>query len=215
VKTDQSGVSEITPKKGKPFVVQIKKGNVITGENMQTGAWNFIDENDLDNAQTEYPYVGHVDSIDAPSFDLNFGLPNYVFWNLSPSIGYTTNNLYVYHEKFIKEILNTNGKMLTAYFNLTPTDINQLDFGDLINIHGVVYRLQKVENYTSNNSKSTKCELIRIIEGESIQTNTIEYLDPGFENNDPYDVPSNATKRITTDNEKRTTTDDDFRTTTN
>jgi len=211
VKTDQAGISEITPKRGKPFIVQIKKGNVLTGANMQTGTWNHIDETDTDNAQTEYPYVGHVDDIDDPTFDLMFNLPSYLFYDMPSTVSYTTNNLYLYHEKFIKEILDKNGKMLTAFMNLTPTDINQLDFGDLVNIHGVVYRLQKIENYDSKEQRSTKCEFIRIIEGESIQTNTVEELTPGVPNFDPFDIPSNNNKRITTSNNARTTTDNDTR----
>lgn len=197
VKTDQSGISEITPKRGKPFVVQIRKGNVISGENMQDGDWNHIDETGSDNILTQYPYVGHLDDLEAPTFDLMFGLPSYVFYELPPSIGYTTNNLYIYHEKFIKEILSKHGKMLTAYFMLNADDINKLDFANLIKIAGVVYRLQKVENYDSTNDESTKCELIRIIEGESIQTTTIEYLTPGFDNTDQFAIPSVANARRT------------------
>ena len=81
---------------------------------------------------------------------------------------YTANNLYLYHERFIKEIVGRYGKQLTGYFMLDSQDINSLDFKNLININGVIYRLQKVNDYDSGKEESTMCELIRILEGESI-----------------------------------------------
>ena len=171
VKTDENGSSEINERRGKPFIVQIKVGNVGT---KQTASWNWIDESDVLHAETDYAYVGHLDDIDSPTFDLMFDVPSYVFYDIPAGINYTTNNLYSYHEKFIKEIVDRNGKMLTCYVHITPDMINVLDFGDLINIDGVVYRLQKIENYDPQTDDSTKCEFIRLIEGESIQTYTIE-----------------------------------------
>ena len=203
VKTDENGISEITQKKGKAFIVQIKNGVVGT---MQTGDWTHVNELDVPTALTEYPYVGHLDDIDSPSFDLQFDVPSYVFYDLPPGVTYTTNNLWLYHEKFIKELIDKNGKMLSCSLRLNANHINLLDFGDLINIDGVVYRLQKVSEYNSNDDNSTKSELIRLIEGEGIQTYTIP--DIPF---DPYQPPSQANKRITEDNKKRITTDSEFR----
>ena len=46
--------------------------------------------------------------------------------------------------------------------------VNLLDFKKLINIDGVVYRLQKVENYDSGKDETTAVELIRIIKSEGL-----------------------------------------------
>lgn len=197
VKTSESGVSEITPKKGKPFIVQIKKGNVGT---MQSGDWIHIDEFDTPYNETEYPYVGHLDDIDTPSFDLMFNLPSYVFYDLPVGVNYTTENLYDYHEKYLKEIVDKNGKMLTCYVRLNADLINKLDFANLINIDGVVYRLQKISNYDANKNTSTMCEFIRLIEGEGIQSYTI-----GDYPEDPYEVPSLNELRVTETNDQRQT----------
>jgi hypothetical protein len=191
VKTDEDGTSEIVERRGKPFIVQIKKGNVGT---LQSGTWIHIDETDTSNNETEYGYVGHLDDIDSPSFDLMFDVPSYVFYDIPAGIDYTTNNLYQFHEKFIRELTDRHGKMLTCYINLDASIINTLDFGNLINIDGVVYRLQKISEYNSSNRQSTKCELIRLIEGESIQTYTIDTIP--F---DPYEIPGKRTTRITED----------------
>ena len=47
-------------------------------------------------------------------------------------------------EKFIKEIVSRFGKLLTCYLMIDSDIINKLDFRNLINIDGVVYRLQKI-----------------------------------------------------------------------
>jgi hypothetical protein len=172
IKTNEDGTSTMEKKKGKPFIVQL-------GE-LRPGVWEHRSETGVDDNLTDYPYVGHLDSIDSPSFDFNFGVPDFVFWSTSV---YTTNNLYLYHEKFIKELVSRFGKQLTCSAMLAPEDINALDFKNLINIDGIVYRLQKVSDYDSGKNTSTQIELIRIIEGEGIQTTTVV---PPF---DPFTDP--------------------------
>jgi hypothetical protein len=172
IKTNEDGTSTMEKKKGKPFIVQLG--------DLRAGVWEHRSETGVDDNLTDYPYVGHLDSIDSPSFDFNFGVPDFVFWSTSV---YTTNNLYIYHEKFIKELVSRFGKQLTCSAMLAAEDINALDFKNLINIDGIVYRLQKVSDYDSGKNTSTQIELIRIIEGEGIQTTTVV---PPF---DPFTDP--------------------------
>jgi hypothetical protein len=202
VKTDVSGISEITPKRGKPFIVQVKAGVVGT---LQSGDWFHVNELDVPTALTEYPYVGHLDDLDTPTFDLQFEIPSFVYYQFTAGMNYTTNNLYGFHEKFLRELVDKNGKMLSCSLRLNADTINKLDFGDLINIDGVVYRLQKVSEYNSNDNNSTKTELIRLIEGEGIQTYTIEVP---F---DEYQLPTKNSIRNTEAGEDRITTDGDDR----
>ena len=187
VKFNEDGSSSIEKKKGKPFLVQL--GGLTTGD------WIHRSESFVDTARSSYPYVGHLDNLDSPSFDFNFGIPDYVFWQTNV---YTTNNLYLYHERFIKEIVSRFGKQLTAYAKLGSEDINSLDFRNLINIDGVVYRLQKVSDYDSGKNTSTQIELIRIIQGEGIQTTTVI---------PPLDPFGNPLTRITEYGEIRVTED--------
>ena len=113
------------------------------------------------------PYVGHVDRIMGGTSDFSFTVPEFIFYTLT-SGGYPTNNLYLKHEKFLKEIVDTYGKLLEAFFNLGSSDINQLNFPKLKNISGVMFRLQKIGNYDKGKNATTKCELIRVIEGETL-----------------------------------------------
>ena len=152
---DEFGNGQIVLKKGKSFIVQL-------GE-MRTGNWIHRNESGIDFAQIIYPYVGHLDDIDNPTFDFNFGVPEVVYY---AATNYTNENLYQYHETFIKEIVTRFGKLLSCYVMLDADQINRLDFRNLINIDGVVYRLQKINDYDSGKGQSTLVELIRIIEGE-------------------------------------------------
>jgi hypothetical protein len=153
---DEFGNGQVVLKKGKSFIVQL-------GE-LRAGNWIHRDEFGTDFPQVNYAYVGHLDDIDAPTFDLNFGVPQVVYY---AAVIYTNNNLYAYHETFIKEIVSRFGKLLTCYMMIDSDIINKLDFRNLINIDGVVYRLQKINDYDSGKGQSTMVELIRILEGEN------------------------------------------------
>jgi hypothetical protein len=85
---------------------------------------------------------------------------------------------------------------------LRPSDINSLDFRNLINIDGVVYRLQKISDYQSGKNISTNVELIRIIEGEGIQTTIVT---------PPYDPFTDPLARYTSDDDARITDDGQVR----
>ncbi len=191
VKFNEDGTSLIEKKKGKPFIVQLG--------GLRAGDWTHRAEDGSPSSESSYPYVGHLDSLDSPSFDFNFGVPDYVFWATST---YTTNNLYMYHERFIKELVSRFGKQLTCSAMLAPEHINSLDFRNLINIDGVVYRLQKVSDYDSGKNTSTQIELIRIIQGEGIQTTSVV---------PPYDPFTDPETRFTQDDEIRITQDGTIR----
>lgn len=169
-KIESNGSINKVEKTAKPFIVQLIKGDPGT---LQEGDWTYIDEYDDPTAETKYPYVGHLDSILDPTFDLNWGVPLYIFYSTGEETLYTTNNLYTYHERFIREIVSKFGKQLTAKVMLHSNDIGSLDFKKLINIDGVIFRLQKVSNYDSGKYTSTESEFIRLTTAESAQTYTV------------------------------------------
>ena len=152
VNFDESATGQVVPMKGKPFIVQL--GEMRDDVKWYHGA----------TLLNSYPYVGHLDNIDNPTFDLNFGVPDVVFYSASI---YTNNNLYAYHETFIKEIVSRYGKLVTLSVMLNSSIINQLDFKNLILIDGVVYRLQSIKDFDPGKQQSTEIELIRILQGDS------------------------------------------------
>ena len=191
IQQNEDGSSTMQQIKGKPFIVQLG--------GLRTGAWVHVDENGVSYNETDYPYVGHLDSLDSPTFDLNWGVPDYVYWITAQ---YPTDNLYFYHEKFIKELLSRYGKEVQLSVMLNSNDINTLDFRNLIMIDGVVFRLQAIKDYDSGKDESTKVELIRIIEGEGISGRVIEVI---------YDAIGTFNWRQTEDGILRETQDGEFR----
>lgn len=155
VNFDSSATGQKVPKKGTAFIVQVGA--------MRNASWKYHDEFNHQHPLTQYPYVGHLDDIDTPSFDLNFGVPEVLYY---PATTYTNDNLLQYHNTFIQELVSRYGKLLTCYAKIDTSIINTLDFRNLININGVVYRLQKISDYDSTKERTTQIELLRLIQGE-------------------------------------------------
>lgn len=157
VNFDSGGNGQVVPKKGSAFIVYVGA--------MRSATWKYHDEFNTQYNLTTYPYVGHLDDIDTPTSDLNFGVPQTVYY---PATVYTNNNLLQYHNTFIQELVSRYGKLLTCYAKIDTSIINTLDFRNLININGVVYRLQKISDYDSTKDRTTQVELLRLIQGEGI-----------------------------------------------
>ena len=154
VNLDSGGNGQVVPKKGSAFIVYVGA--------MRSATWKYHDEFNTQTNLTTYPYVGHLDDIDTPTSDLNFGVPQTVYY---PATVYTNNNLLQYHNTFIQELVSRYGKLLTCYAKIDTSIINTLDFRNLININGVVYRLQKISDYDSTKDRTTQVELLRLIQG--------------------------------------------------
>ena len=155
VNFDSGGNGQVVPKKGSAFIVYVGR--------LRNATWKYHDEFNTQTNLTQYPYVGHLDDIDTPTSDLNFGVPQTVYY---PATVYTNRNLLQYHNTFIQELVSRYGKLLTCYAKIDTSIINTLDFRNLININGVVYRLQKISDYDSTKDRTTQIELLRLIQGE-------------------------------------------------
>lgn len=109
---------------------------------------------------TEYGYAGHLDNPFNPSSDLNFGIPEQIFFELNT--GTLSNNLFnTYYSPYFAEITDKDSRLITCKMKLTERDINTLDFTKFIWIDGVLYRLYKIVDY----SEGELCEvqLLRVI----------------------------------------------------
>ncbi len=167
VNFDSNANGQVVPKKGSAFIVYVGA--------MRSATWKYHDEFNNQHNLTQYPYVGHLDDIDTPTSDLNFGVPQTVYY---PATVYTNNNLLQYHNTFIQELISRYGKLLTCFAKIDTSIINTLDFRNLININGVVYRLQKISDYDSTKDRTTQIELLRLIQGEGIASGD-EFVEEG------------------------------------
>lgn len=107
-----------------------------------------------------FPYAGHLDNPDAPNADLNFGVPRELYFTLVS--GALSNNLFnSYYSSYLAEITDKDSRVITVKMKFTEQEIYNLDFGKYILIDSVLYRLQKIIDYTPG--ELCKVELLRVI----------------------------------------------------
>jgi hypothetical protein len=120
-------------------------------------------EGNLRTGLTTYGYAGHLDDPSEPTADINFGVPNELYFSLANP--YPSTNLFnVWWDEYLAEIINKDSKLLSCYLYLTVQDIYSLDFAQLIYIDGALWRLNKVIDFNPNIVQTTKVELLRVIE---------------------------------------------------
>ena len=107
---------------------------------------------------TSYPYVGHFDNPLNPTWDLNFSVC--AFYYYQPT-SLTDNNLYNRYWRRTMGQINS-GKMLTAMFNLKDTDIQAMRLNDKIRIDNSWWNINRVIDYNANANQLTQVELISI-----------------------------------------------------
>lgn len=171
---DETDKSEfIVPKIGKKdkdnFVstesnIRILQSNNSRLIDLNIYKWNYSILGTLES-QTKYPYLGHLDHPITGNTDINFGSVDFLYYTLS---SITENNLInTYWKKYLTDISDKNGKLITAYFKLSPTDINNLDFRNKIFIDrftqddGSYFIINKIE-YDPTINGVYKVELLKL-----------------------------------------------------
>lgn len=152
----------------------------------------------ITTAVNTYPYAGHWDNPITPTVDINFGIPNEIYYQANGYTGaiqVTNANLFtLYHRNYINEVINKDSKVLTGYFNLLPTDINKLDFRDQIIIDNSYWRINKVMNYNPFKDGLSKVELIKIKEPITFQSKSKSISSGGYLDGDLMPSPANEIK---------------------
>jgi hypothetical protein len=119
------------------------------------------------NEKTQYPYAGHLDNPYNPTFDLNWGVPNQLYYNFNYgkvyTLNYTNTNCYnFFWKKYIEEITDKNSKILECYLGLRPYDYNELSFRKSYYIDGSYWRLLSVVDYDATSGQTTKCTFLKV-----------------------------------------------------
>ena len=141
---------------------------------------------------TQYPYVGMWDDPDNPQHDLGFGLTEKVYFNTS---FFPVNTLVEeFHKNSIIELIDINSKMLEASFYLTPKDIAEFDFRDIILIDNAYWRVAKIKDFNPiGNEKVTQCILYKL---NNINLFTSGVVDITFSNKScPTDIIQKYSKK--------------------
>jgi hypothetical protein len=111
---------------------------------------------------TDYIYAGHFDDPDTPTNDLNFGVPQELFFTLLAGT-INVNQFNLYWSSYIAEITDKDAKLLTGTFKLNLKDINNLDFSQLIYIDGSLWRLNKIIDFNATSEDVCSVEMVKVI----------------------------------------------------
>jgi len=129
---------------------------------MGTNYFHYLDPDGTYHYFDSYAYVGHYDSVLAPTFDINFTTPIQLFYKTGFSTTQTSNNIYnVYHKKGIEEITNKDSKLVEFYVKLNEVEINNLSFRNSYFIDKQFYRLYEVD-FDSNSDEPAKLTFLKL-----------------------------------------------------
>jgi len=139
-------------------IIRIMQTKKITG----VGSWNIMNTTTNLATYTSYGYAGHLDDPINPTNDINFGAPKEI--QFRPNSYPTTNVFNAFHSPYLAEITSKDSKLLTCFGLLDIVDIFNLDFSKYIWIDGVLFRLNKVENFNPMEYNTTKLSFLKVID---------------------------------------------------
>ena len=138
-------------------IIRIMQTKKITSVN----SWSIMNTSTVLGSYTSYGYAGHLDDPINSTIDINFGAPKEV--QFVPA-NFTENNIFnEYHSPYLAEIVNKDSKLLTCFGLLDIVDIFNLDFSKYVWIDGVLFRLNKVENFNPMEYNTTKLSFLKVI----------------------------------------------------
>lgn len=118
------------------------------------------------NSFNRYPYLGMLNHPFSGDTDISFGTVEYEYYILNTI---TTNNLVNhYYRRYLDQIIDKDGKLITAQFYLTPEDIQKFKFNDIIFVDGLSnrtmgdYFLVNSIKYTPTTNGTSEVELIQL-----------------------------------------------------
>lgn len=127
------------------------------------------------NGTSNAPRCSHFSAIPTVSstIDLSWGFSSPYARNVQVT-NPTNNHVYnKYWAKFINEIYNSDARMMTGYFHLTPRDILALKFSDNIWVKDCMYRINKITGYTVGQDSVSKVELIKLLDTNTYDCSVI------------------------------------------
>jgi hypothetical protein len=136
-------------------IMQTKKITSVT-------SWDIMNTSTVLASYTSYGYAGHLDDPINPTNDINFGAPSEL--QFQPNSYPSTNIFNAYHSPYLAEITSKDSKLLTCFGLLDIVDIFNLDFSKYVYIDGVLFRLNKVENFNPMEYNTTKLSFLKVIE---------------------------------------------------
>lgn len=117
-----------------------------------------------------YPYAGMWDDPISPNSSLEFNYSDYIYYDTG--LGLTSDeerklpkdNLWTrFHQNSIRNKISDDYKIIEAYFYLTPKDIAEFTFKNVIRIENQHYRVLEISDYQYSNVKSLTKVVLELI----------------------------------------------------
>jgi len=89
-------------------------------------------------------------------------------WDALPTAGLAKR----YWSNFLQDNFNVNSRMLVANLRLTPQDISDFNFNDIIVINSEKYIVNSIKGFPISSSGNCKVELLATIQSSQVLTNT-------------------------------------------
>lgn len=140
-----------------------------------------------------YPYAGMWDHPTSPQYDLGFGRTKKIYWQTNQ---YPVQNLFQkFHKATLNNIIDPNSRLLTGMFYLTPKDIAEFDFRDIVFLLGSYWRVNKIENYNPLGADSlTKVILYKINDIRTFEPEVVQV--PTSNDSCPTDIVAKRKKNL-------------------
>lgn len=155
-------------------------------QGVKSGAFEVLEEGNIAPTQlTQYAAISHFNNHFFPTYDLNFGVCDFYFYQ---GIRLTSNNLFNNHYRRTFKQLNS-GKRAIGYFDLKPTDIAVLNLNDRVYINNSWWNIEEIA-FNAASRQLTKVTLISIDDELSINVVRSNEAGEGVPNQPPLgDIP--------------------------
>lgn len=156
--------------------IQPNKGDlrIMMRNSLRTGSWVLQSEDGLSSSSFgSFPLVHHFDSVSSPNFDLNFQLPNELYYLATQATN--INAFSEYSAEFINELISPAGKKITLQNKWSTKQINELNFAKMIMLDGALFRLNSISDFDTDSKITAKTELIKVLKAKKPNRNTVSY----------------------------------------
>jgi hypothetical protein len=110
-----------------------------------------------------------------------YGTGTYSNWTVVLTDVLIKNDLFnVFYKQQMIELTDQSSRLMTCYMNLSPTDIANFRFNDIVYAHKEYWRVNKIVDFdtSSDVNQTTKVELVKILRAQT--NNLIDYVQGGY-----------------------------------
>jgi hypothetical protein len=96
---------------------------------------------------------------------MNFSLVEELYYGAT--IVTTINSYSKFYSTFVEEIISPDGKYVQLYRKMNNLQVQRVDWSKLLNWNGAMFRFNKIVDFDSEITESTKIEMIKVIEARN------------------------------------------------